>query len=99
MCVSSDPLLYRRRAPEPRAAGIAHIERQINRLPLVSVIFLPITFVNGFFGMNSNWMIANMIGAFLALGVALPEIIVAMTVVLLRGAGSLHARARGQRLL
>ena len=52
-----------------------HQSDQINRLTLVSVIFLPITFVTGFFGMNFNWMIAN-IGdrrAFLALGVALPK--------------------------
>ena len=43
-----------------RAAGIAqHPSDQINRLTLVSVIFLPITFVTGFFGMNFNWMIAN----------------------------------------
>ena len=42
-----------------RAAGIAqHQSDQINRLTLVSVIFLPITFVTGFFGMNFNWMIA-----------------------------------------
>ena len=70
-----------------REAGIAqHQSDQINRLTLVSVIFLPITFVTGFFGMNFNWMIAN-IGdrrAFLALGVALPVIIVALTVVLFR---------------
>ena len=75
-----------------RAAGIAqHQSDQINRLTLVSVIFLPITFVTGFFGMNFNWMIAN-IGdrrAFLALGVALPVIIVGLTVVLFRRRGLL----------
>ena len=85
-----------------RAAGIAqHQSDQINRLTLVSVIFLPITFVTGFFGMNFNWMIAN-IGdrrAFLALGVALPVIIVALTVVLFRRRGLLPGGRSGQRLL
>jgi Mg2+ and Co2+ transporter CorA len=47
---------------------------QISRLTLVSVIFLPITFLTGLFGMNFNWMI-NHIGsgsAFLVLGLLLP---------------------------
>jgi len=85
-----------------RAAGIQqHQSDQINRLTLVSVIFLPITFVTGFFGMNFNWMIAN-IGdrrAFLALAVALPVIIVAVTVVLFRRRGLLPGGRSGQRLL
>ena len=85
-----------------RAAGIAqHQSDQINRLTLVSVIFLPITFVTGFFGMNFNWMIAN-IGdrrAFLALGLALPVIIVGLTVVLFRRRGLLPGGRSGQRLL
>ena len=78
-----------------------HQSDQINRLTLVSVIFLPITFVTGFFGMNFDWMIAS-IGdrrAFLALGVALPVIIVALTVVLFRRRGLLpggRRRAAGQ---
>ena len=85
-----------------RAAGMEqHQSDQINRLTLVSVIFLPITFVTGFFGMNFNWMIAG-IGdrrAFLALGVALPVIIVTLTVVLFRRRGLLpggRRRAAGQ---
>ena len=85
-----------------RAAGMEqHQSDQINRLTLVSVIFLPITFVTGFFGMNFDWMIAS-IGdrrAFLALGVALPVIIVALTVVLFRRRGLLpggRRRAAGQ---
>jgi len=47
---------------------------QISRLTVVSVIFLPITFLTGFFGMNFGWM-ANHLGGFwvfLPLGVALP---------------------------
>jgi Mg2+ and Co2+ transporter CorA len=51
-----------------------HQSEQINRLTLVSLIFLPITFLTGFFGMNFNWMI-NTLGsqtAFFCLGILLP---------------------------
>ena len=79
------------------AAGMEqHQSDQINRLTLVSVIFLPISFVTGFFGMNFDWMIAN-IGdrrAFVALGVALPVIIVLLTVALFRRRGLLPGGRR-----
>jgi Mg2+ and Co2+ transporter CorA len=55
---------------------------QINRLTLVSLIFLPVTAVTGFFGMNFNWMI-DALGserAFFALGVILPTVMVLATV-------------------
>jgi len=47
---------------------------QISRLTVVSVIFLPITFLTGFFGMNFGWMANHLAGltVFLALGVVLP---------------------------
>jgi len=47
---------------------------QINRLTAVSVIFLPITFLTGFFGMNFGWMADHLGGftVFLALGILLP---------------------------
>jgi len=47
---------------------------QINRLTLVSLIFLPLTFLTGFFGMNFGWMNAVIGGApaFVALGLTLP---------------------------
>ena len=57
------------------AATLAkHQADQINRLTLVSIIFLPLTFLTGFFGMNFNWMIDTLGGplAFLAFGVVLP---------------------------
>ncbi len=54
---------------------------QINRLTLVSLIFLPVTAVTGFFGMNFSWMI-DALGserAFFALGVILPTVMVLAT--------------------
>jgi Mg2+ and Co2+ transporter CorA len=69
------------------AAAVAKRQAdQINRLTLVSIIFLPLTFITGFFGMNFNWMIQR-IGspdAFVLLGVILPTLCVALTVVWLR---------------
>jgi Mg2+ and Co2+ transporter CorA len=47
---------------------------QIDRLTIVSIIFLPITFLTGFFGMNFSVLTEAMTGraSFLLLGVALP---------------------------
>ena len=55
---------------------------QINRLTLVSLIFLPVTALTGFFGMNFNWLIASIAsgGAFLILGVLLPLLSVVLTI-------------------
>jgi Mg2+ and Co2+ transporter CorA len=61
---------------------IAHIQSlQISRLTMVSIIFLPITFLTGFFGMNFPWMIKGLGGptAFAVLGLALPALSVAAT--------------------
>ncbi|MFZ1068890.1 MAG: CorA family divalent cation transporter [Pseudolabrys sp.] len=55
---------------------------QINRLTLVSLIFLPVTALTGFFGMNFNWLIASIASgeAFLILGVLLPLLGVVLTI-------------------
>jgi Mg2+ and Co2+ transporter CorA len=55
---------------------------QIHRLTLVTLIFLPITAVTGFFGMNFNWMISALgsAAAFFVLGVLLPTLMVLLTV-------------------
>jgi Mg2+ and Co2+ transporter CorA len=59
---------------------------QINRLTLVSLIFLPITFLTGFFGMNFAWLngLVGGAGAFFGLGVVLPALTVLFTTVWLR---------------
>jgi magnesium transporter len=55
---------------------------QINRLTLVSLIFLPVTALTGFFGMNFNWLMAWIASgeAFLILGVLLPLLSVVLTI-------------------
>ena len=55
---------------------------QINRLTLVSLIFLPVTALTGFFGMNFNWLIASIASgeAFIILGVLLPLLSVVFTI-------------------
>ena len=62
---------------------------QINRLTLVSLIFLPVTALSGFFGMNFNWMINHIESAkaFVALGVALPVLSVMISVAWFRHRG------------
>jgi Mg2+ and Co2+ transporter CorA len=72
---------------------------QINRLTLVSLIFLPITAVTGFFGMNFNWMIEALgsAGAFFALGVLLPALMVGITIAWLSRRGMVRFARRPVR--
>jgi magnesium transporter len=71
---------------------------QINRLTLVSLIFLPVTALSGFFGMNFNWMI-NHIGsreAFVVLGVLLPTLSVIISIAWFRHRGLIQFNFRSR---
>ncbi len=67
---------------------------QINRLTLVSLIFLPVAALTGFFGMNFNWMNEAIGGApaFFILGVFLPLLSVMLTVGWLQHRGLIQLR-------
>jgi Mg2+ and Co2+ transporter CorA len=79
------------------ATSIAqHQSDQISRLTVVTVIFLPITFLTGLFGMNFNWMI-NHIGSglgFLVLGLVLPALSAFITLALFVRRGLLFVKRR-----
>jgi Mg2+ and Co2+ transporter CorA len=51
---------------------------RINQLTIVTIIFLPITFMTGYFGMNFTWLDnqLNSMGSYLFWGVVLPIVIV-----------------------
>jgi len=75
-----------------RASALAQRQSdQISRLTVVSVIFLPLTFLTGFFGMNFPWMVQFIRGfaPFLWLGVAAPILCLITAVWLLRRRGLL----------
>jgi Mg2+ and Co2+ transporter CorA len=69
---------------------------QINRLTLVSLIFLPVTALTGFFGMNFEWMNQALTSkeAFFILGVALPLIGMAATIAWLVHRGLIQINGR-----
>jgi Mg2+ and Co2+ transporter CorA len=69
---------------------------QINRLTLVSLIFLPMTALTGFFGMNFNWMIEHLASerAFLVLGLLLPALSCILSVIYFRHRGLIEFKLR-----
>jgi magnesium transporter len=62
------------------------LNQTIYWLTVVSTIFLPLTFITGFFGMNFTWMVdqVDTALAFVLLGIGTPLLAVALTVLLVR---------------
>jgi Mg2+ and Co2+ transporter CorA len=56
------------------------------RLTLVATIFLPLTLVTGFFGMNFQWMVDGLgsLPAFIVLGILVPAAMTVATLLLIR---------------
>jgi magnesium transporter len=61
----------------------------VKRLTVIAAVFLPLTFVTGFFGQNFAWMVGRVDGpvAFVILGIGLPVLMVALLLGLLERSG------------
>lgn len=72
---------------------------RINQLTIVSIIFLPITFITGYFGMNFNWLDnqLNSLGSWLWWGVLIPVAMVIASIVLLTRRGYIRPRKQKHR--
>lgn len=58
---------------------------RINQLTIVTMIFLPITFLTGYFGMNFNWLDKqlNSMGSYIFWGIVMPVVIVIASIAIL----------------
>lgn len=68
--------------------------QRINQLTIVSILFLPVTFLTGYFGMNFQWLVnsTQTFGTWVTLGVLLPVAIVLASAAILARRGFSLAR-------
>jgi magnesium transporter len=81
-------------AERDRLTGLVHLSEDMTntrlaaaseRFALIATIFLPLTAVSSFFGMNFSWMVERLdsLGWFLALGIGLPTLLLAAIVLII----------------
>ncbi len=78
-------------AMESYGTSVSNKQSQIiNRLTIISAVFLPMTFLTGYFGMNFQWMLDNVVKsmeAFFILGIGLFLVNLTATLLLFRSRG------------
>ena len=77
-------------AMESYATSVANKQAQVmNRLTIISAVFLPMTFLTGYLGMNMQWMVDHItsVEAYLVLGVGSFVTMVATTLLLFKRRG------------
>ena len=83
-------------AMESYGTSVSNRQSQvINRLTIISAVFLPLTFLTGFLGMNFQWMIERLdsLEAFLLVGVGLLVAMLVTTLLLFQESGMAGGKA------